>query len=40
MGWVLSRLNRHDEALQYSRRAYQIMADEEIAAHRGELLWV
>ncbi|MCP1672951.1 tetratricopeptide (TPR) repeat protein [Natronocella acetinitrilica] len=40
MGWALYRLGRHDEALEYLRRAYELMPDAEIGAHLGEVLWV
>ncbi len=40
MGWVLYRLGRHEEAIQYLRRALELGEDPEIAAHLGEVLWV
>jgi tetratricopeptide (TPR) repeat protein len=40
MGWVLFRLGRNQEALDYLQRAYQLRPDAEIAAHLGEVLWV
>ncbi len=40
MGWVLYRLGRHQEALQYLRRAAEASDDSEVAAHLGEVLWV
>ncbi len=40
MGWVLYRLGRHQEALQYLRRAAELSDDSEVAAHLGEVLWV
>lgn len=40
MGWVNYRLGNLDEGIGYLRRAYDIRADPEIAAHLGELLWV
>jgi tetratricopeptide (TPR) repeat protein len=40
MGWVQYRLGNHEEALQYLRRAFDMVQDVEIAAHLGELLWV
>ena len=40
MGWVLYRLGRHEEAIDYLRRAMSIRQDPEIAAHLGEVLWV
>jgi tetratricopeptide (TPR) repeat protein len=39
LGWVQYRLGRLQEALQTLRRAYNIKADPEIAAHLGEVLW-
>lgn len=40
MGWVLYRLGRHEEAVDYLRRAMALTKDPEIAAHLGEVLWV
>ena len=40
MGWVLYRLGRLDEAIDYLRKALTIRQDPEIAAHLGEVLWV
>jgi tetratricopeptide (TPR) repeat protein len=40
MGWVLYRLGRNQEALDYLQRAYQLRPDPDIAAHLGEVLWV
>ena len=40
MGWVLYRMGRLDEAIDYLRRAMSIRPDPEIAAHLGEVLWV
>jgi tetratricopeptide (TPR) repeat protein len=40
MGWVLYRLGRNREALDYLQRAYALRPDPEIGAHLGELLWV
>ena len=40
MGWVLYRLGDHAGALRYLRQAFGKMADGEIAAHLGEVLWV
>lgn len=40
VGWVLYRLNRPQEALEYLRRAFATRPDPEIAAHLGEVLWV
>ncbi len=40
MGWVLYRMGRSREAIDYLRQALKIMQDDEIAAHLGEVLWV
>ncbi len=40
MGWVLYRMNQNDAALTFLKRAYELRADAEIAAHYGEVLWV
>ena len=40
MGWVLYRMGRLDEAIDYLRRALKERQDPEIAAHLGEVLWV
>ena len=40
MGWVLYRMNRNDEALEYLSRAYAAFPDPEVAAHLGEVLWI
>lgn len=40
MGWVLFRLGRLPEALEYLRRAAAQSDDVEVAAHLGEVLWV
>ena len=40
MGWVLYRMGRTREALDYLQRAYTLRPDAEIAAHLGEVLWV
>lgn len=40
MGWVLYRLGRNQEGLDYLQRAFKQRPDPEIAAHLGELLWV
>ncbi|HRQ35965.1 MAG TPA: tetratricopeptide repeat protein [Chiayiivirga sp.] len=40
MGWVKYRLGRFDEALEYLRRAFDLLPDAEVAAHLGEVLWV
>lgn len=39
MGWVLFRLGRQEEALDYLQRAYANFPDPEVAAHLGEVLW-
>jgi tetratricopeptide (TPR) repeat protein len=38
MGWVLFRLGKTDQALEYLKRAYALSPDPEIAAHLGEVL--
>ncbi len=40
MGWVLYRLGRLDEAVDYLQRARAIRDDAEVAAHLAEVLWV
>ena len=40
MGWVYYRQGRHDEALKYLRRAFELKMDADVAAHLGEVLWV
>ncbi|MFT4581354.1 MAG: tetratricopeptide (TPR) repeat protein [Gammaproteobacteria bacterium] len=40
MGWVLYRLGRLSEAVEYLTRARKIRDDPEVAAHLGEVLWV
>jgi tetratricopeptide (TPR) repeat protein len=40
MGWVLYRLGRLDESLDYLRRSLEINPDQEVAAHLGEVLWM
>jgi tetratricopeptide (TPR) repeat protein len=40
LGWVEFRLGRLEQAEATLRRAYDIKADPEIAAHLGEVLWV
>lgn len=39
MGWVLFRLGRTRDALDYLQRAYVLRPDGDIAAHLGEVLW-
>lgn len=38
MGWVLFKLGRHQEALDYLQRAFSAQEDAEIAAHLAEVL--
>jgi tetratricopeptide (TPR) repeat protein len=40
MGWVLYRMGRHQEGLDFLQKAFKLRPDAEIAAHLGELLWV
>lgn len=40
MGWVLYRMGKNQQALEYLRKAYSTRPDPEIAAHLGEVLWV
>ena len=40
MGWVLYRMGRLDEAVEYLGKAREIRNDPEVAAHLGEVLWV
>lgn len=39
MGWVLYKMGRYPEALEYLRQAYDRLSDAEIGAHLGEALW-
>ena len=39
MGWVLYRLGRLEESLEYLQRAWRLDRDPEIGAHLGEVLW-
>ena len=39
MGWVLFRIGRLDESLEYLLRAYTEFNDAEVAAHLAEVLW-
>jgi tetratricopeptide (TPR) repeat protein len=39
MGWVEFRLGNLDASVAILKRAYEIRADPEIAAHLGEVLW-
>jgi tetratricopeptide (TPR) repeat protein len=40
MGWVLYRMGKHTQALEFLRKAYATRPDPEIAAHLGEVLWM
>jgi len=40
MGWVLYRLGRLEEAIDFLERARELRNDPEVAAHLGEVLWV
>ncbi len=40
MGWVLYRMGKNKQALEFLRKAYAARPDPEIAAHLGEVLWV
>jgi len=40
MGWVMYRMGKHQQALEFLRKAYKTRPDPEIAAHLGEVLWV
>jgi tetratricopeptide (TPR) repeat protein len=39
MGWVLYRMGRGKESLDYLQKAFKLRPDAEIAAHLGEVLW-
>ena len=39
MGWVLYKLGRTQEALNFLRRAWNLFADPEVSAHLIEVLW-
>jgi tetratricopeptide (TPR) repeat protein len=39
-GWVLFKLGKAREALDYLRRAYALQKDPDIASHLGQVLWV
>ncbi|MCG2634167.1 MAG: tetratricopeptide repeat protein [Gammaproteobacteria bacterium] len=39
LGWVYYRLGQNDLALEYLSKAFEIMPDNEIMAHLGEVLW-
>lgn len=38
-GWVLFKLGRNRQALDYLRRAYALQKDPDIASHLGQVLW-
>ncbi|MCZ6770560.1 MAG: tetratricopeptide repeat protein [Proteobacteria bacterium] len=40
MGWVLYRLGRLEEAVEFLEKARELRSDPEVAAHLGEVLWV
>ncbi|MGP1676375.1 MAG: tetratricopeptide repeat protein [Burkholderiales bacterium] len=40
MGWLMYRMGKNKEALEFLRKAYTARPDPEIAAHLGEVLWV
>lgn len=40
MGWVMYRLERHQDALRYLKLAFSQDKNAEIGAHLGEVLWV
>jgi tetratricopeptide (TPR) repeat protein len=40
MGWILYRMGRLDEAVDFLQQALKLRNDPEIAAHLGEVLWV
>ncbi len=39
MGWLLFRLGQYEEAVLRLQRAYQLLPNDEVAAHLGEALW-
>ena len=39
MGWVLYRLEKMEEAVKFLRQALEMFANDEVAAHLGEVLW-
>jgi tetratricopeptide (TPR) repeat protein len=39
MGWVMYRLERYDESIQYLKKALESVQDPEIAAHLTQALW-
>jgi tetratricopeptide (TPR) repeat protein len=40
LGWVLYRMGRYPESVEYLKKALGLNDDGEIAAHLGEVLWV
>jgi len=40
MGWVQYRLGNYDSAIGHLQRALELMQNDEVAAHLGEVLWV
>jgi tetratricopeptide (TPR) repeat protein len=40
VGWVLYRLGRLDEAVDYLRRSLEFIQEKEVYAHLGEVLWM
>ena len=40
MGWILYRLGRLDEAVDFLQMALNLRNDPEVAAHLGEVHWV
>ncbi|MEX1237791.1 MAG: tetratricopeptide repeat protein, partial [Pseudomonadales bacterium] len=39
LGWVMYRLENFDEAIMHLRRALELLPNDEVAAHLGEVLW-
>lgn len=39
MGWFLYKMGRNQEAITMLNQAYKLSADNEVAAHLGEVLW-
>lgn len=40
LGWVYYRLGQYSNAIKWLKKAFEKLADAEIAAHLGEVLWV
>ena len=40
MGWILYKQQRYEKALEFLRKAYDLLPDPEVAAHIGEVLWI